>query len=393
MADTQQETFASDRHLDFSCRCSDLIYGMDIVKRTLGSGKNMPILSGVKMKIGEDALELTSTNLETSTLCKIPIDSSQPPETIVLKGDVLTKITQRLPDQGEVRFSSDPEESRKIELSYQGITYELFQLPTEDYPSVSNLPGETLCKVDKEAFREAINQSTFAALKSKEATRLSLTGVNTILKEGQLKLVATNGYRMALKTIPTLDGEGEETCLIEAGALSEWNRILSLIEEDEISIFASDSEVFFSAGEVVFSDKLIMEEFPEFEGVIPRDNDLPLQLDRGEFLETLRRAEITASEESGAVNLQAWEGKNELQISSSSSEKGEFSETVNLDQPSKGELTASFKGEFLIDALRRMKGESLTFWLADGDTAGLLEPSGKDEESDFIYVCMPISQQ
>jgi|GEM_PF-278390 len=390
-SEKSQETVEkeSETVIDFQCELSDLVYGMDVVKRSLGSQRDMPILSGVRLQVKEDTLELASTNLEMSTICKIPVSNSGEDGTLILKGDVLAKLTQRMEEDGQVRIKYDPEQDEQVELSHSQITLDLFRMAAEDYPEIPSPPAEPICKLNKEEFRKAIKQTTFAALKARETTRLSLTGVETILEGGQLKMVATNGYRMALKTIQPAESNGEREFLIEAGALSEWDRILSQIETETLSVYASEEEIFFAAGDIIFGDKLIMEEFPEFEGVVPRDNDLPLHLHRSQLLETLRRAQITASEESGAVLFKSEEGGSHVNISSSSPEKGEFEEEIELLEVNKGDIEVSFKAEFLIDALRRMKTENVTFWLSDSDTAGLLEPT--EDEEDFIYVCMPIS--
>ncbi|MFP4136214.1 MAG: DNA polymerase III subunit beta [Candidatus Acetothermia bacterium] len=391
---TDQETDGgtnSPAEIDFKCDTEDLVYGMDVVKRSIGSGRDMPILSGVKLEIRDEQLKLTSTDLEMTTRCTIPITNLKDSATIVLKGDVLAKIMQRIPESGEVRLTSDPEENQKIELSSGQINFDLFQLSTEDYPEIDELPEESIATMNSVELSDAIKQTTFAALKAKETTRLSLTGVNTIFGENQLKMVATNGYRMSIKTVPFSDVEERTTLLIESSAFSELDRILSGTESDEVTIYASNSEVFFVADDVVFSDKLIMEDFPEYEAVIPEDNELPIKLDRGKALDTLARAEITASEESGAVQLTAEEGSDGLTIYSSSPEKGELEEVIDLLEPSKGDVEISFKAEFLIDALRRMSNEKVVLWLKDSDTAGLLEPA--EGEGDFIYVCMPISAE
>lgn len=386
----QMETASSSvTNINFTCKIEDLMYGMGIAKKTLGSGKNVPILAGVKMEIGTDNLTLSSTNLEMFTNCSIPITNETDSAIIVLKGEVLAKIIQSLPKQGKVQFKSSNEEDQKIMLKAGDITFDLFQLPPEDFPTLSSPPKETVCKIDTDLFREALKQTTFAALQAKETTRLSLTGVDMILSEEQLKMVATNGYRMTIKTIPVQKMSEEKEFLVEAGALKDLNRILSQAEADYVDLFVSESEIFFSVDGILFSDKLIMEDFPEFEGVIPQNNDLPLHLNRSAFLDTLQRAEITASEESGAVLLETDEGGEVVHISSSSPEKGELEENIPLNKPSKGEIKVSFKAGFLIDALRRMHAEKLTLWLSNSETAGLLEPF--EEEGDFIYVCMPIS--
>ncbi|MBS3812481.1 DNA polymerase III subunit beta [Candidatus Bipolaricaulota bacterium] len=379
----------SPAQVDLNCKTLDLIYGMDVVKRSLGTGRDMPILSGVKMEIGEEEMKLTTTDLEMTTRCTIPITNLAEPATVVLKGDVLAKIAQRIPEAGEVTLTSDPEENQQVKLSSGSITFDLFQMSTDDFPSVDELPEEPIVELDVDQFKSAIKQTTFAALKTKETTRLSLTGINTIIGEEGMKMVATNGYRMALKTLPLSDSEEERTLLIESSALTELDRILSQADSDVVSMYASKSEIFFVTDGIVFSDKLIMEEFPDFEAVVPEGNELPFRMSRNEILETLSRAEITASEESGAVRLIAEEGSKELTIYSSSPEKGEFEEVVTLNEASKGAVEISFKGEFFVDALRRMKGQEVVLWLEDAETAGLIEPA--EESGDFLYVCMPIA--
>jgi len=106
------------------------------------------------------------------------------------------------------------------------------------------------------------------------------------------------------------------------------------------------------------------------------------------LLAALQRCQITTAEESGAVVFQAQDAQ--LHLSSSSSEKGETEENLKLAKPT-DPIKVSFRAEYLIDALRRMNDEQITLWLANSESAGLLEPSGQSsKDQGFIYVCMPI---
>src|SRR6056297_3524140 len=138
----------SPAKVDFTCKTKDLIYGMDIVKRSLGTGRDMPILSGVRLEIHEGELKLTSTDLEMSSRCSIPISNLAEPSTVILKGDVLSKITQRIPESSEVKLASEPEEDQKVELSSGPINFDLFQMSTEDFPDIAELPDEPIVEVD-----------------------------------------------------------------------------------------------------------------------------------------------------------------------------------------------------------------------------------------------------
>ncbi|MFQ6090101.1 MAG: hypothetical protein ACE5LD_01480, partial [Candidatus Bipolaricaulia bacterium] len=186
--------------MEFSCSRDELWFGVKTVGRALGTGGGMPILGGIKLKVEDNRLTLQATDLERAINCTILVENrgeSEAREALV-NGEILAKVANRLP-QDEVVVRTVEE---RVELSCGGVKIDLFTMPLEDYPEIPQLPEERVCSLPRERFQRGLDQTTFAALSARETSRLSLTGVNMILQEDRLRLVATNGYRLALKEEP-----------------------------------------------------------------------------------------------------------------------------------------------------------------------------------------------
>jgi DNA polymerase-3 subunit beta len=373
--------------MEFSCGRDEMVFGVKVAGRALGRATSMPILTGLKLETKGNQLNLYATDLERAIWCSIPIESSGGDEIVVLNGELLTKIANTLPaDKLTVKTVKG---TGKVEITCGGATFDLFMLPKEDYPEIPTLPSKRLCVLSKSQLERALELTTFSAHMARDTSRLSLTGVDLFLEKNSLKLVATNGYRLALKEEKleaAASAEGEY--LAAADSLRDLASILSQLDAEQVELFTSDNYLFFKSDPVIFVARLIDEEYPDFEKVVPRDNTIGLQLDRQVLLNALQRAQITAAEESDAVILNANGMK--LQLSSQAAEKGEAQETLEIKKKA-NEVKISFRAEYLIDALKRMKSEEVTLWLADAESAGLLEPNGDSaDDAGFLYVCMPI---
>jgi len=369
--------------MNFTCRRKDLAFGIKTASRALGSASTLPILAGMRLDVQGDALILQATDLERSIRCRVPLSSAAEPHSTVLNGDVLNRIVGVLPDD-TVTFQQAPE-SNKVEVVCGGTTFDLLTLPLEDYPELAQRPETLFAQLDRARLQRGIDLTAFAALNTKETSRLSLTGVQLGFRSDGMRMVTTNGYRLSLYDIP-LKGGPEGEFLVDAGALRDLGSVLSQLEGDTLEIYREGAQLFFHAPEVTYMVRLMEEEYPDVERVIPKDTSIGLAMERGAFLAALQRARITTAEESGAVVLEAKQAQ--LHLSSSSSEKGETEETLSLSK-AVDPVKISFRAEYLIDALRRMNSDNITLWLKDSESAGLLEPTGEDDEG-FVYVCMPI---
>jgi len=379
--------------MDFVCLKDDLVFGVRLASYALGTRSSMPILAGLKMEITGNQLRLLATDLERAVRCEIPIENAGADEAVVLNGSVFNRITSRLPADERITFQSDAEDGTTIKVRCGEASFDLPTLPIEDYPEIAPLPKSKVASVQATQFHSGLNQTGFAALRAGETTRLNLTGVNLVLKGEQLRMVATNGYRLAIKTIQIDEIHEEGEYLIEASVLTDLDRVLSQVGEPTVDLYKGEGQLFFQTGGVTFMARTIAEDFPDFERVIPKDNPIALTFERKALLEALQRIEITAAEDSGAVTLHAEADESAIQINSSSKDKGRAEERVRLKKvPGQG-LGISFRGEYIVDALKRIDSAEITLWLAETEKAGLIEPAGEaiaDGDQGFLYVCMPV---
>jgi len=371
--------------VDFSCAKPAIMFGVKTASRALGSGSTLPILAGIKLEAQGSQLKLIATDLERAILATVPIENRDGDGACVLSGQLLSKITGMLPDE-QVHIRLD-DSGDKIIIHSGEATFELLLLPLEDYPEIPAVPEETLCLIRRERLIRSLELAAFAAMSARETSRLNLTGVDILIKDEAIKMVATNGYRLALKedVLETPAPEGEY--LVDADALKDLLSILGSVEDEQVRIAQNSGHLFFVSESVVFVARMIQEEYPDFERVVPRENPIGVYLNREAFLSALQRAEITTAPESGAVVLETHDGA--LRVRSSSAEKGQTEENVPLLKPATS-MTISFRGEYLIDALRRMRSPEVVLWLKDPESAGLLEPANGEEDQGYLYVCMPI---
>ena len=379
--------------MDFVCLKNDLVSGVRIASHALGTRSSMPILAGLKMEIVGSELRLQATDLERAVRCEIPIENQSGDESVVLNGSVFNQIAAHLPSDEKISLKTDAADGTTVKVRCGEASFDLPTLPVEDYPEIAPLPAAKIASLQVSQFHRGLELTTSSALKAGETTRLSLTGVNLVFKSEQLRMVATNGYRLAVKTVDIQEIHEEGEYLIEASVLTDLDRVLAQTNAESVEIHRGEGQLFFHANGVTFMARTIAEEFPDFERVIPRGNEIALSFERKAFLEALQRIEITAAEDSGAITIRASTEESSVRINSSSQSKGEAEERVRLKKVPTGTLEISFRAEYIIDALKKMASDEVVLWLAATEKAGLIEPSGEklaDSDRGFLYVCMPV---
>ncbi len=380
--------------MDLVCQKNDLVFGVRLASHALGTRSSMPILAGLKLEIEGNQLRLLATDLERAVRCEIPIENKAGDESIVLNGSVFNQIASHLPPDERISLTSKAEDGTSIQVRCGEVTFDLPTLPAEEYPEMAPLPSSKTASVSIAQFQRGLNQTVFAAKKAGQTTRLNLTGVNLVLKSDHLKLVTTDGYRLAMKTLPIQDTKEEGEYLIDGGILSDLDRVLSQLQADTVELYRGEGQLFFQAAGVTFMARTIAEEFPDFDRVIPKNNQISLIFDRKALLEALQRIEITAAEDSGAVSMEALPNESAVIVASSSRDKGEAEERVRLQNvPTEG-IKIAFNASLVIDGLKHLASDEVGFWLAAPLQAALMEPAGEkipDSDHGFLYVCMPVN--
>ena len=247
--------------------------------------------------------------------------------------------------EGEIRFKVL--DNHWIQITSDRRTYKMVGMAKDNFPAVPAFP-HPLVKIPARILSSLISKTVFAI--SMEESRYTLNGALVILKPDTIAMVATDGHRLAVaETQHTFAGlSNEARTLVPKKAMIEIQRLAGEAEDGEIEFARDDSHLFFQLGPRLLISRILTGQFPNYEAVLPRDNNKSITLERAEFDDAVRRVSQLADQRSHAVKLSV--SSEGVELSASSPEYGEGRESIEKEY--KGEpLSIGFNGQYLLDFL------------------------------------------
>jgi DNA polymerase-3 subunit beta len=298
--------------------------------------------------------------------------------TAVLPARLLVDVVRSLA-QSEVTLEQALGEP-DVRLSSGPADFRLRVLPPEDFPRLPEPPSDPAVRVPAGAFIDTAERVARSA--SRDETRPHLTGVLVSASDRQLRMVATDSYRLSVKETgldQQIDHDLEVN--VPARTLQELVRISSA--SDEIDIWALENQVIFRVDGVTLSSRLVEGRFPNYRQLLPETYEHELRVNRVEVLEVVRRIGLLA-QKNAPLRLSFAEGN--LEVSAQTPDVGRASESLPV--PFKGEpLEIGFNPDFLRDGLESAEGDELVMKLISPLRPGLLEST---TDGGFTYLVMPI---
>ncbi len=335
-----------------------------------------PILACVRVTAEEGSLRLTAYDQEVGLRCRVrQVEVSEPGEVLV-NGDRLMSIVRESSDETLAFETSDEFLSIRGEDSH----FRVVSQDVREFPPVPEMEEEPDFTVKLGVVQQLVERTLFAA--ARETTRYAINGVLWEKDGGRLRLVATDGRRLALAEASLDKSVGEDmTAIIPTKALSLFGRV-HLDADEEVGFKMRPNQVIMRAEQMTISSVLVEGRFPKYQDVIPTDLDKKIEVNAGEFLSAVKRAALLTNEESKGIRLHlSGEG---MVLSSRAPEQGDA--TVRLAVAYTGEsLEIGFNPTFLADALKVCDG-TVTLELKSSGKPGVLG-SG----AGFQYVVMPVN--
>jgi len=368
--------------MEFSVTKAALLNELSTTQGVVERKTTIPILSNLLVEAKGSQLTITATDLELSvrTSCEAKI-KKEGAGTIPAKK--LLELVRLLPE-GEIKFRLL--ENHWVEIVSDRKKYKLVGMAKENFPALPVMP-HTLVKIPATILENLIGKTKFAI--SMEESRYTLNGGLLILKPDTLAMVATDGHRLALaETDHKLAGlNGEVKVLIPKKAMDEVEKLSSAAGSDAHVEFAKDeSHLFFQVGHRLLISRILTGQFPNYEAVLPRDNNKAVVIERAELSDAVRRVSQLADQRSHAVKFSvSTEG---IEISASSPEYGEAKE--NIEKEFKGEpLSIGFNSTYMLDFLGAAADGPISIELKDEQSAGQMRPLA-DESYRYRYIIMPM---
>jgi DNA polymerase-3 subunit beta len=366
--------------MKFTITREKLHEGLQHVAASVPTKTTLPVLANILVEASKDGLRLSGTDLDISVSTTIPASVDQEGAT-TLPARKLVEIVRELPNAA-IRMTSSGEQRATIECGKS--KFKLLGLSRDEFPAFPSVKFEGGWKVAAKDLQKMIGHVAFAA--STEESRPILNGVLWELRSDRMRMVATNGHRLARMDVPTSgQGGGQADLIIPPKALDQIRKLFD--GEDEIEIGKSDNHLGFRSTTTQIYTRLIEGPYPNYEQVIPRENDKSLTADKAALAAALRRMSIVASDQTHRIRMAFTNGACKMSVQTP--DLGEAQEELSVAYEGDS-LEIGFNAAYMLEILKYMPTDEVRMTFKAPERAATCEPVGWDDPASFMTLVMPL---
>jgi DNA polymerase-3 subunit beta len=353
--------------------------GLMAVAASVPAKTTLPVLSNILLETRGDGLRLAGTDLDIAVSTVVPAEVDDE-GAVTVPARKLVEIVRELPSAA-VRITSSGEQ--RVNLECGRSRFKLLGIPRDEFPSFPPVSFERSWRVASSDLQKLIHHVSFAA--STEESRPILNGVLWERRGERMRMVATNGHRLAKMDVPVSGGAGSEDFIVPPKALDQVRRLFG--PADEIEIAKSDNHLGFQGGSTQVYTRLIEGPYPNYEQVIPRENDKAATIDKEALSSALRRVGVVASDQTHRVRLSFSSGA--LKFSVNTPDLGEAQDEIAVTYDGEP-LEIGFNANYLLEILKYMPTEEVRFTFSAPERAATVEPVGWDDAASYLCLVMPL---
>jgi DNA polymerase-3 subunit beta len=362
-----------------SLTTAELLRQLQTASRVASTRSAIQALSGIKIAASADRVEMLATDMEVGLRLVVSAEVARPGH-VVLPARLMLDVARALPGPTVSLELRDAEQD--VEIVSGPTTFHIRTLRADDFPPLPEQAGDADITVPAAAFIETIAKVARSA--SRDETRPILTGILVSASGSELRMVATDSYRLSVKeTVLEEPLERPFEANVPARALQELVRIAGQTQLHTLTVSPRQNQIVFRFDGVVLSSRLIDGQFPNYRQLLPERSDHELRLAREELTDVVRRISLLA-QKNAPVRLAFVPG--EVTVSARTPDVGEASEALPV--PFQGEpFDIGFNPDFLRDGLESVESDELVLKLTSPLRPGLIEAA---DGSGFVYLVMPI---
>ncbi len=366
-------------YMKFTISRDALLKPLNLVAGVVERRQTLPILANVLMVLEGDRLALTGTDLEVELLGRVQLPAAGDSGEVTVPARKLVDICKSLPEGSDIEFTA---QDSKVTVKSGRSRFTLATLPAREFPNVEDSMGTHQFTIKQGQLKRLIDRTAFAM--AQQDVRYYLNGMLWEIKGKQMRVVATDGHRLALCTLPgKVEASDDTQVILPRKGVLELARLL-LEDEADIAIVIGSNHIRATTNDFTFTSKLVDGKFPDYQRVLPRAPDKIVLGSRLEMRQAFTRAAILSNEKYRGVRLKLT--KNSLDIVANNPEQEEAEEAVAVDYQGDS-LEVGFNVSYLLDVLGVLSGEQVKLSLSDPNSSALLEESNA---GDSLYVVMPM---
>lgn len=345
--------------MEFTIKQSVLKEELGFIQGVVERKSTIPVLSNILIEsLGENEIRILGTDLDVTIRCDAEAEIKTP-GSMCIQARKLFDIVRTL-DGGDVHFKKL--ENEWVQMKAGRANFRLAGVNREQYPEIPIFKSAPM-RLSSEIFNYFIHNTAFAI--TNEQSRFTLSGAKFVIADGKARMVTTDGHRLAFieKDVDGLAGDKIDA-LIPKKALTELVK-LSRDSDGEVQFGEDQNHIYFQTGGRLLITRKLSGNFPNYEMVMPKDNDKTVVFDLGEMKNAVRRISLMADERNRSIRMTIRTG--EVEITAQSSEEGEGQEFVPADYSGEEEITLGFNWQYLQEFLNNV---------------GALESAGSTSDAD-----------
>ena len=340
--------------------------------------QTLPILGNILFRASEGVLSLTATDLEIEIVCTVVSEEIQDFQTTIPARKIFD-ICKALPEGSDIRLTI--EENKVIIVSGRS-QFTLATLPAKDFPALDDMEAQQEFSISQNAFKSLIDKTSFAM--AQQDVRYYLNGLLVELSKGLIKLVATDGHRLALSEYEVdIDLEVDKQIIIPRKGVMELARFLDSTETP-VKLTLSQNHIKIETDKLSFISKLIDGKFPDYNRVIPVDGNKLMTVNRELLKKALTRISILSNEKYRGIRLTLTAGNLAIQANNPDQEEAEEELSVNYVET---EIEIGFNVTYIIDILNVLTSEDVQIRLKDSNSSCIVSDV---TDPSSLYVVMPM---
>lgn len=340
----------------------------------------IPVLQYLSIVSENDTtLKISATDLDVTLSCQVEAIVSQQGSILVPAAKLLA-ITKSFPKTADITFQSLNDGGAK--LTCERANFKLQAPGFDSFPELTE-PRKGAIDIPTNIFSSMITSTIFAI--TQEESRYTLSGAKVEIDQTSLRMITTDGHRLAKSENKTITTEKSISLIIPRKALAELAKI-SAAHPGNLSMAADENHIYFQAGSRSLTARLLAGQFPNYEMVIPKNNNHSFTVNVSAFRETLKRVSLMADERSHSIRMDI--RPNQLTFSASTPDDGEAIENVPIEF--EGEETAiGFNSEYLLEAYGSLSSDQATMSFKDGNSQVMVVPA-TPTLNDLSSIIMPL---
>ncbi|HAN00692.1 MAG TPA: DNA polymerase III subunit beta [Marinilabiliales bacterium] len=371
--------------MNFIISSSSMLHHLQAVSRVISSKNTLPILDNFLFQLKDNELIVTASDLETTLVTRIPLESSNETGEVAIDAKRITTILKEFPEQ-PLTFNID-KDTLTVDIISENGKFSIMGQNSADFPQLPEIKKNVhSVSLTAEVLLQGVSKTLFAA--SDDELRPVMTGINIELSTDHLTFVASDAHKLVRYRRTDVKASEEASFILPQKPAGLLKNILPKDNSAvNLQFDAKNALVEFNGYKLIC--RLVEGNYPNYEAVIPKENPNKLTIDRLDFYNSLRRVSVFSNQASNLIKLSLT--ANQLTVSAQDIDFSISAHERVKCQFEGDDMEIGFKSLFLIEILANLASTDVVMNMSDPTRAGVLEPlETESEHEDVLMLLMPM---